>query len=542
MVARLREHRWLVALLLLTFVAYAPSIGNDFVTLDDPLLVTNNENVLRASWQSVVNAFTSFDPELYIPLTLLSYQLQAWTLGMEAWHFHLGNILLHLGSVWLTYGFVHALTRKNTIALFVAAVFALHPVNSEAVLWISARKDLLAAFLALASLRAFVAYADRAERRWYVLSLVLALLALLSKVTAASLPLLLLLIPLARGEAVSKVWMKRISPFVLLSIFFGIVAIIGKSHVERESATAMLMFFRGIGFSLQSFVWPFDLSVMHIAHEVSLTQPDFLLSIAATIGLSVMAHAERRTRPLFTAGWLFFLCTLLPSLPQYEHGNGILYLGSERYSYLPSIGLGLMIASFVTDRTHRVFGYSIIVLCALFSLLILDRTNDWKDGIVFNRAILAEEPNDPIAHTGLGIALTERNEYAAAEEHFRRAIELKPNSFAALIEFGALLIELKRTDEAIMILARAVEFYPESRRALYNLGVAYQHAEEWTNAAKAYERTIALDPTFPDTYRNLATVYGELGRYEDALMQFRILATVDPDFAESLKQSIDALK
>jgi dolichyl-phosphate-mannose--protein O-mannosyl transferase len=136
------------------------SLKNGFVNLDDPLLVTQNPHMQHASVANIGYVFTHLDPELYIPLTFLSYQMETWILGNAAWHYHLLNVLLHLGCIVLVYTLILRLTKKKVIAVIVTALFALHPINAETVLWVSSRKDLLCTFFTLASLLSFLEFRD----------------------------------------------------------------------------------------------------------------------------------------------------------------------------------------------------------------------------------------------------------------------------------------------------------------------------------------------------------------------------------------------
>lgn len=537
-----RDHWQLLSILFLTTIAYASSLWNGFVNLDDLLLVTENPRVVTASLANVLHVFTHFDPELYVPLTLLSYQLEAWIFGMDPWHFHFFSLLLHLGSVVLTYSIVAIVSKSKPIALAATALFALHPINSEAVFWISGRKDLLAGFFVLASLRAFLA--SKSFDRWYGVSIALTLLAMLSKISAVTLPLLILLAIVAQHGTISRRSMTRSIPFFALALTFGIIAIVGKSMIQRETVELVLMSFRMTGFVLEKFLLPINLSVVHSLDAIGILEPGFIASIGAVIALGALAWRTRRIIPLFGIGFTWFLLTLAPSFPQYEHGNQILYMGSERYAYLPSIGLSLVVTALfaspmffnrLTAINRRLLSAIFIILLLTFAGRIILRSFDWRDSIAFNESILAMEPDDPIAHHNLAMALKEKGELTSAEEHFRSAIEGKPNLFDAHLNLGILLIETNRDEEGIQSLRRAVDARPGSFLGHFNLGVAYQHLKRYPEAADAYEESVVLEPKFADAHRNLAAIYGELGRFDKALREYEILMALDPAFAETIE-------
>ena len=183
----MNARRILLAILALTALIYLPGvIRNDFVSLDDMLLITNNEHVHGLSPIHIWRVFTSYDPELYVPLTLLSYQMEYSIAGLHPFLYHLDNLFLHLASTVLIFLLFKRLTKNEFLALFVAGLFALHPLQTEAVAWAAARKDLLSGFLILLSLLIFTEYRESGSRRFYKWSLAFYALALLAKVSVIS--------------------------------------------------------------------------------------------------------------------------------------------------------------------------------------------------------------------------------------------------------------------------------------------------------------------------------------------------------------------
>lgn len=156
-----RKQFWIaaVSLVLLVLALYAASLQNDFVYWDDSLLIKENPIVRGLTWQNVKAAFSRYDPELYIPLTFLSYQATYMLSELDPFLYHLGNIFLHALNVILVLVLVYKLRRSRTEALVCAALFAIHPLHTEAVAWASGRKDLLSAFFFLLSVLTYLKYA-----------------------------------------------------------------------------------------------------------------------------------------------------------------------------------------------------------------------------------------------------------------------------------------------------------------------------------------------------------------------------------------------
>ncbi len=543
-----RRHWPLILLLIITTVLYARSIGNGFVSLDDPLLVTENRMVTEPSLRHVFDAFRSFDPELYVPLTFLSFQAEAWTLGPGAWHFHLINLLLHLAAVIIIFSIVLALTRRRDWSLLAAALFAIHPVNAEAVLWVSSRKDVLSTVFALASLRMFLAERTQPSRLRYVLRLVLFVLALLSKVTVLTLPLIFLLTDLYRGNSVGKKQIKEITPFLLLSILFGAIAIVGKTHIvgREELSTLVLMAFRSTFFSLRLLVFPYGQSAIHILHEpIGITSPLFALSIIIVTGLSLCIWRMRRRFPSVAFGWVVFLVALAPTFLHYSRGGEDILLGSERYLYFPFLGLsfiaagvfvGLRESRAVTAPTRTVMSIGLAGILLGLGSLTFRQASVFRDGIAFNKNILLEEPLDARTHYNLGNSFLEAGRLGEAEASYRTSLALNRTAFALpAINLGILLVEAGRTDEGLWMLRRATAIRPDYFLGYYNLGVAYQKTGRFSEAIPAYKKTIELFPEYPAVHHDLAVVYGQKKMYREALAEFKILSDLDPGFREKLR-------
>lgn len=536
--------RHLLLILLVTAGVYATSIANGFLNLDDTLLVTENSHVQNASFSSVAYVFTHFDPELYIPVTLLSYQLETWILGSSAWHFHIVELLLHLIAVSLVFAITMRLSHRTAVALITATLFAIHPLNAEAVLWIAARKDLLSSVFALGALLAYLR--AREHERFPVLACTLFLLALGSKVSVVALPIALFFYEY--GQRTLRSSWGRLLVFVIPAFVFGIVAILGKEVVESEFSVGAfaIMAFRSMFFYLQLILLPESQAAAHhlLPHD-ALRSPIVPLAIAGIIGLGVIAWKTRRSLPLMTAGITFFFIMIAPSLLHYTQGNGMMQLGAERYAYLASSGIFLAIATSMKYLSRAVSAHvrlilvttGIIILGILGYLTVL-RSFVFADSVIFNVDILQKHPHDARAWYGLGQALEKVKRPQEAETAYGNALTYEPAFQESAIALGILLTKEGRTDEGISMLRHAVEIKPDGFKGHFNLGVALQNLKRYPEAEQAYRSSIERFSEFPLAHENLAVVLGLQGKKAEAIAEYEILATLDPDFQlhwESLK-------
>ncbi len=534
---------WFLLIAFAAALPYLQTLNAGFVTLDDPLLVTENPIVVQPSAGSVATAFSSYDPELYIPVTLVSYQAETLLFGMHAWHFHAINIALHIGSALLLFSLLRLLTGSSAIAGMCALLFAVHPINAEAVSWVSARKDLLAGFFFLASWRV---YLSQKNYRWAApLSLLLFAAALGAKVSAVTLPFVLLLIEWKRGDRTQNMF-KKMMPYFGLALGFGIVALFGKTAVigGEHPLAFVFMAVRSTAFYTWKILWPTHLSPFYpIAKDLHLLEPVFLLSVATCIGLVAAAWVCRRHARWITFGIFFFVLTLLPTFAHYSRGKDYFMLGSERYAYIPAIGLFLAIAVvahtlLITLRsTQRTVASALgcIIVCVM-AWLSLQHSAHWHDGVTFNRHILSLYPGDGPTHYNLAISYEQQGKTSEAMQSYRESIQLNPTKANPYINLAVLLASEGNNEDALQLLTQAVIVEPQYFKAHYNLAVLLEKMHRDTEAIGEYEQTIALYPEYIDARLSLARLYGSISRFADALAQYEEIATLNPAFAEKLAQ------
>ena len=184
-----------IVFLALTLFAFGPSLFGEFVFWDDDLLVFENPVVQVMTPWTLGKIFTMYDPELYIPLTFFTYQINYLIGGMSPFVYHLTNIVLNAGNALLVTGIAYLLLKRNrTAALLTGLLFAVHPLHTEAVAWISARKDILSAFFFLIATLLFLLHEEHPTRKRYTGMLIAFLCALLSKVIAVTFPVVMLVI------------------------------------------------------------------------------------------------------------------------------------------------------------------------------------------------------------------------------------------------------------------------------------------------------------------------------------------------------------
>lgn len=579
-----RATRWAIIALfaIVALLVYGASLGNGFVRWDDGLLIYQNPAVMEMTLASFKRAFTTYDPELYIPITLLSYKLDYFLGQGTPFLFHFQSLALHVLNALLVCWLAFLLIKHRFIALILGLLFLVHPLNTEAVSWASGRKDVLSTFFFLSSIITFFYSREPASRRLYLLSLMLFILGLMSKVMIVTLPVIILLIIWHEHGRLERRDFKRIIPYALLCIVFGLVALYGKIGVNEASTVSekVLMAFKSSIFYLGKFFWPVHLSVIYpYTDTIVLSSPDFFLPFLGCIGLAIVALVSMRfTRTLMFA-FLFYFITLAPTFINIAKGGGDYYIGSDRYAYIPVIGVLLLIGFALThwiasDESLRrqiqrvkVSAFVATVIALVLAGMASAQSLVWASSQTLFEHVIAVQPEGSFAaYNNLGNVYRLQRQYEKAAEYFQKSLALKEHprtyvNFAALRttqgnyeealhlydhaleankEFalayfgkGNVYAAMRDDDKAFIAYDYALGFDPNSAEVYTNIGVLRVKRGEMELALQAYEKAIAVEPLFPDAHYNKAVLFTKLKRYNDAIEAYEKAIDLRPYVAAS---------
>lgn len=495
--ARVQIAILILCIALLTIIVHAGVLRHGFVTWDDGLLVYRNPTVQEFSPTTIKRAFTSYDPELYIPLTLVSYQIEHMIAGQHPALYHVDNLLLHTANALLVFWLVFLLFADVRIACVAGVLFGIHPLHTEAVAWVSARKDLLSTFFFLASAVAYCLYRKHDDRKSYIASVVFFALSLLAKVTTLTLPVVFLLIDWYHGRTFDRrTWLEK-APYALLSIAFFGIALGGKAQniASLGILKTFLLACGSIVFVLGKLLWPLHLSVIYpFAGQISPLDPWFALSVVGVIGLIAAAYLLRNSVRVVTFSIAFFLLTLAPTLATFNKA-GEIYIASDRYAYIPSIGVIALVAFALwkfwlqlASGRRWLLGIAAVNLLLSLSLMSVLRTAVWADSETLYRDALEQYPDSASIRYNLGLEEERQGRFAEALADYRMAIAIRPDYADAHNNIGVILLLDGKVDEAIVELQKA----------------------------------IAINPRHPKAHANLGEAYGKKGMYEEGLREARI--------------------
>jgi Tfp pilus assembly protein PilF len=522
-----------VVLCCLTGAVYSRVGQFQFVNYDDDEYVTNNPAVAGGlNLRAIQWAFSAAHSANYHPLTWISLQLDASLFGMRAGFFHFENVLLHAINAMLLFIFLRRAAGSDWPAAFVAFVFAVHPTHVESVAWITERKDVLSSLFLLLAMLAYVRYA-RGRGRWaYGLMLLWFALSLLAKQMGVTLPAILLLLdywPLRRGKIGAKKLLVEKIPLVLMSIAASIL-VYSAQHVGGAVVASVYL---PLGVRLQAVpvdyvrylaenFWPVDLCVFH-PYRKDWPSEAISGSVLLLLFITLICIGLRRSRPWLLVGWLWFALMLLPVI-------GIVQIGStstaDRYLYLPSVGLSIMLAWSVKRGRAWVWiaGITVIMVLAVTAYI---QTQYWRNTkALFSRAVSIINDNAN-AHIQLAALDLAEHDQLDARLEYELAASIAPGDFAPEFDLGNLL---KDSDPpaAVLHYQRAMQLAPSNSTVANNLGVALINANRPADAVNAFHTAINDDPSYVQPHLNLATLLEAGGANAAALREFQAALRIDP--------------
>src|SRR6266536_739662 len=360
-------------LAVITWLVFGQTTAYQFVTYDDPNYVYDNASVAAGlSSKSVSWAFTHTVGGNWHPLTIISHMLDCQLHGLQPGAHHFPNVLLPTIAVILLFLVLHGMTGALWRSAFVAALFAIHPLHVESVAWISEREDVLSAVFFILTLGAYIRYVRKPSVTSYLLVVLLFALGLMSKPMLVTVPFVLLLLDywplgrikgpafaksMARQAATSSQWsmvgrlVTEKIPLFVLSALSSVVTLLAQLY--SAGAIDQLPFAWRLNNAAVSYVayiwqmfWPARLAAFYPHPNDQLPLWQVFLAIAFLAAVSLLAIRWRKERPYIFTGWFWYVGMLVPVIGLVQAGE---QARSDRYTYLPEIGLYMLIVWGITN-------------------------------------------------------------------------------------------------------------------------------------------------------------------------------------------------
>ena len=553
-----------IALTVVTLAVFWQVNHYDFVNFDDNLYVTENSAVQTGitlagfRWAFSTTYYGGWNPPIWLSY-MFDYQLH----GLNAGGYHLTNLILHILSALLLFWLFTRMTGAIWKSAFVAALFALHPLHVESVAWISERRDVLSAFFWMLTLCLYVYYTEKPVIKRYLPVLFSFFCALMSKPMVVTLPVVMILLdywPLGRLQSqeatthltdvmpdstnqsiqetkseeapkgnISPPDKQRLSetriagiiplwqlwekiPFFVLSAVFSIMILYDHYKLSPQYfplgsriANAPVSFVT----YLEKTFMPSDLAIFYpFSDKLPLWQVLGATILISVISVAVIVMAKRL--PYLFIGWLWYAITLLPVI-------GLLpiedYAMADRYTYLPSIGIAVMLAWGIPllfkheDIRKKILFPAAMVFLTILSFFTWQQCGYWKNSIeLWNHALQATKDNY-MAYYCRGNSYGQTGLYQLAIEDYNKTISLKPDYADAYNKRGFVYAALGQYQPAIEDFSNAIRLKPDYADAYNKRGFVYATLGQYQPAIEDFSNAIRLKPDYADAYNNRGVIY-----------------------------------
>lgn len=524
-----------VGLVAIAVALYGGSTGSDFV-FDDHLLVAGDRPI-----QETFDLARIFGRERvagrYRPVRRLTFALDFKAWGPAPSGFHLTNVILHGINAWLVFALIRRFVGTGG-AWWAALLFLCHPVQSEAVLRISGRGDLLVVLFGLLAVLALLRCGGsrRGDAVLVAAALALGAGAALSKDTGFAVPFACLPIVAFASRRFGRagVWRGGLV-FVGAALVAGFAAVClsgvpgtGRfwgGGLARTSFLAADVFAR----YARLFVWPTKLRAVHWpATPDSAFEPRVMLGAIAAIGIGLAICATRRRQPLIAAGLGWCLIALAPVLNFIPFERKM----AEHFLYLPMVGIACASAGSFTGRNG-----SRLIPCGLvavaFSALGLGRVTTWGTDLTLWRDTMRKSPHAAVVHMNLGNAYARQGEHERAVACYEHAAERSPSWGRIHSQMASAYRALGRHSDAAVAFEKAIACGLRNGKLLNSLALAHQRSGSTRKALTAFEQAVTVDPDYAVARYNFGNLLLDLGQTVRAVQQLRAAVELDPAYAEA---------
>jgi len=559
-----RQIAFICALLFLMVLAlFGSTISFDFVNLDDDLNVTNNPVIYRGfSWDGIRSVFSLHHSTIdyWHPLTFVTHMFDCEFFGLWAGGHHLTNVLIHGGVTVLLFLVLRSMTGTLWRSAFVAALFAIHPLRVESVAWVTERKDVLSGSFFILMIWAYLRYGRRPFSMGnYLLVMGLFALGLMSKPTVMAAPVFLLALdywPLCRMQldpARRPLGFLRLAaeklPLCLLSLASAVEACKG-ARPAFEAGAAFPLSLR-IENALTSYIiylrdmaWPAGLAPFCTFPPQGIPMWQFLCALLILLSISVAVFLQRKIRPILMVGWLWYLVLFLPTIGFIQGG---IVARADRYTYLPMIGILMMVTWLAGDITRfwnwsrpLKFGLGLTLLM-LYACVSWVQLPHWRNPLALWTHTLRFRRDLDLVYVWHGNALWDLGRIPESRGDYEKALMLNPHCADALVGLASILVFEGRQEEAIGMFRQAGRISPEESRIPLAIGNALLDLGRNREAEEAYRESVKLRQDDAAARYSLGNALFLQGKSEEAVVEYKEALRFNPSHRKAHHTLADAL-
>ncbi|MEO0095832.1 MAG: tetratricopeptide repeat protein [candidate division WOR-3 bacterium] len=494
----------LCLLIIISVVSLSPCLNNDFVNWDDDKYITGNNDIRNLNWNTFRKIFSQFYSGAYVPLTILSFAFDYQIGGLNPSVYHRTNLILHLLNGVLVFWVIYFLCKRISISFLTALLFAIHPLHVEPVAWVTGRKDLLYGFFLIGSLVSYLYYKRKSKLLLYLLSMILCIMALLSKPTAVSFPLVILAFDYFLFNGSTKKSIIYIIPFLFFSIIFFVVAVIAQKSASAVGASGFT-FFQHLNLFMSNFL--FYLFKMLIPTKLACMYPiqNYWFAPFILLLLIIVFIISYRYTKVLVFSLVLYLILMLPVLQLIPAGQIL----ADRYAYLSITGFLFIIANFIfylyqqlNKIMKNLFQVIIIFVFIILGYLSYNQCRIWKNSYTLWTNVIDNFPSVVVAYNQRGIFLGENKDYQNAINDFTKALSINPKYVSAYTNRGNIYSNLGQYTLALEDYNQALSLNSTDINVLHNRAVLYFNMKEYELSLKDLIRIRNLGGDVPDNVIN----------------------------------------
>lgn len=528
----------LIVVVIATVSVLSPSLHSQYLNYDDDLYVTQNPYVQQLTPDHLHTLFTTRYQNQYAPVAMLLMGLEFRLFHGDAVALRWVAILVHVANTLLLFALVRRLFGRPWLALVTAALFAVHPLQVESVAWITAHMKIgWYVLFTLVSLLAYARYASSGGIGFYAASLIVFILAALSKEQAVALVAMLPVTDyvLKRDLRAPRVWIEKL-PFVALAVAIGAVTLGAASSQQGADQLGAFGFpqraiLASYAFAsyLAKLLMPVRLSAFY-TYPIRIPAHYMAAPLAIVAVLAALGLAWRRDERLVVFGIMLFLTQVALTLANQLFSLRDVLM-ADRYVYLASAGAFLILA-YGLERLGRrqpslqpVLGVVLVAYVVGLAAAAYSRTRVWHDSITLFSDVIAKNvaeygratPLLSLAYNNRGVARKNQGDIAGGLSDFDDAARVNPRDPRSFVNRGNIYFNRQDFDHALPDYDRAIALDATNSTAYSNRGALYANRGQFDRALSDLDQALALQPEFLDALRSRALVYQAMGRHEQAI-------------------------
>ncbi len=543
----------MLILIAVSFALYWQATGFELVWDDARIHLTKNPYFNILCFDNFLHFWKEPYESLYIPisynlwgiLNIISRSL--YSKPYDPFIYHFVNIFLHTLNALLVFTLLRQIIKTRWAVAAGTLLFLIHPLQIESVVWISEFRGLLASFFGLSALYFYLKYchikyeADGFKSLYILninisISLILFICALLSKPSAAVIPLFAVLIEYYLYSAslkriASHIWLFLI-PIAIITI---ITSSVQESAVTYPFWAKPLLWMDAITFYLYKIFIPFSLAASYArTPEFLMEQWWFYVIWIIPVSFGFFLWYIREKRPVLVLSALLFIAGFLPvsSLMEFEFQAWAIV--ADRYLYLSMFGIALGFA-YITDHIKHKWQWSIILSIIVFLIgwNIIVQIPTWKDNFTLWDHCIQITPLEPWAYNNRGIIYADRQEYEKAIQDYNKAISIKHDHAGSYNNRGNIYLDRKDYGKAMQDFNKAISIKHDFAEAYNNHGIVYFVKKEYEKAMQDYNKAILIKHDYADAYNNRGSVYFVKKEYEKAIQDYNKAILIKHDYADA---------